>query len=418
MSSLFRAKKPRASPAVKKSVKRNLEPELILATRRVSAEYLSLIPSSMSEEEFQDILLHEIVPSKWRGDETLLSVLYTMVLRGDIQQGNKLVMSIHEGNYSSNRDRGDVSPPAFFKCSMCSYIGDRFYHASKHFERVHIMHGTPVNRKRKYGFCVAEKKVHELPLFDVEEEMLPIVRRKKRQLSHDSNAHESAQGVPIAQRKKMQHEAGVNESAQGVPIAQRKKMQHGAGVNESAQECKSNNKGRKASDADKEWACSASKKKAKDVLSRAKSAEGESRDQVAGSHRHHHHAKDSETNVEGMAFVGCLFEGARKWNEIGARLFGGSGSQPQRSSNLETPRRGVFFRNVERIGMTALESSSEGDRSYWNYYCVDGCEEESKRFFHPSMFSADDHDVHGESVENDRWTESSSSSNFLFSTGD
>jgi hypothetical protein len=94
-----------------------------------------------------------VVPSEWRKNESFLGMLYAAVLQGKIQVPNKLVMVMDRDNYTGGSISGcGVVAPVMYSCSMCNYVGDRYYHASMHFQRVHIHNGTPMKRKRKYDF--------------------------------------------------------------------------------------------------------------------------------------------------------------------------------------------------------------------------------------------------------------------------
>jgi len=39
---------------------------------------------------------------------------------------------------------------ALYSCSKCSYVADRLYHAKMHYQRIHVLNGRAMPRKRKY----------------------------------------------------------------------------------------------------------------------------------------------------------------------------------------------------------------------------------------------------------------------------
>ena len=62
-----------------------------------------------------------------------------------IPGADSLVFTISKDTYRLTRSESFV-----FCCALCDYVGDRFYHAKKHFDRIHLNGGSPMRRKRKY----------------------------------------------------------------------------------------------------------------------------------------------------------------------------------------------------------------------------------------------------------------------------
>lgn len=64
---------------------------------------------------------------------------------GAIPGAQSLVMVVDEQSMMHGKGKAVI-----FCCSECDYVGDRFYHSTRHFERIHMKGGQPMHRKRKY----------------------------------------------------------------------------------------------------------------------------------------------------------------------------------------------------------------------------------------------------------------------------
>lgn len=230
----------------------------------------------ISEKEFEDILSMGVVPTKWRKNESFLAMLYSYVLQRPQQNANKckFVMMVDHSNCSGRRERNrkgecedDVDGAILFQCSMCSYVMDRYYHACKHFQRVHVMNGNPMHRKRKYDFDVDQKDlpVADSPFFNGEKK--PIIRTKNRTVPITSY-------LPSKKKKFLPGREDEKEELEKEKNNEDDEQQgHPAPSLASSSLCTKRNRG--------------------------------------------------GVNKRGgrLAFLGSLLDGAQQWNEIGARLF-------------------------------------------------------------------------------------------------
>ena len=110
-----------------------------------------LAPDMLTDAPEFEKNLRRCTAGKWKKNEGLLTALASMVSQGHVDENSsRLVMVLDATNYQ----RCCSSSAILFKCSMCNYVGERYYHAGKHFERVHVNNGKPMERKRKYDITV------------------------------------------------------------------------------------------------------------------------------------------------------------------------------------------------------------------------------------------------------------------------
>jgi hypothetical protein len=396
-------KKPRAQ--------RKLGPEFILTGMMTVVNHDGNTDSSrmmvggvISQDELYNILCSEVVPSKWRKDPDFIKLLYSMALRGEIAAGSKLVMVV---DFSNCMPGSDPSAGAvLFKCSMCSYMGDRYYHTKKHFQRVHVMNGRAMHRKRKFDFAIAKDDLPYVssPFFN---RKMPIVRetwiRKKKRQQHllnkkkeGGNDHEGCKDYQIGEVEyKEEEEEETEEEDQNKDVdddewhmdCEKKSKKKpfgvvvaGAAVNKRKTKNNDHDNGEQR---EKQQPASAVVQRTEKRGHRKTQAKSSSSLSSGGWQQQQQlllDSKDAFSSLYGcssssslnermgwqgcMAFVGDFYEGARRWNEIGAGLFAGGVRRKMMTKGevqMESPekRRGVFFRVVDRISTLQKPSLQE-----------------------------------------------------------
>ena len=157
----------------KRRVRRNLTPALMMA------EGLSV---PVSKDRFASIIEAHGFPTNWRGNKVVRQALVRMAVCGELAEDSGVVMEINWDNYVGGSHSHGV---LVFRCSECSYVGERYYHAGtlslvcavcfflayisecdvvcagKHFERIHVRKGKPSQRKRKYADVEKNARLQE-----------------------------------------------------------------------------------------------------------------------------------------------------------------------------------------------------------------------------------------------------------------
>ena len=72
--------------------------------------------------------------------------------------GNLLVMNINKQVVEDTSINLRHPLAMVYCCTECEYVGDRFYHARLHFERIHLKQGCAVKRKQKYAPAQPKEK--------------------------------------------------------------------------------------------------------------------------------------------------------------------------------------------------------------------------------------------------------------------
>lgn len=288
------------------------------------------------------------VPSKWRKDRGFIKLLYAMTLRGEIPADSSLMLVVDFTNYMTGAcpQTGAV----LFKCSLCSYMGDRYYHTKKHFQRVHVMNGKAMHRKRKFDFDISKEDlpyVHS-PWFN---RKIPIVRetlarKKKKKQQKQQHLVENKQQDENEQRDEDEEEEDEEQEYYRI-----KDVDDEDWHVDCEKKCKKllATTGKRTGKKNDEKQQQRKKKTLPKYPSPARTDGG------GGDGEQQLPLDDSSSGTTGqvkMAFVGDIYEGARQWNEIGARLFVArknvrrSREQPMKESQK---RRGVFIRVVDKI---------------------------------------------------------------------
>jgi hypothetical protein len=100
----------------KKGVRRSLLPALAMAQG---------LKVPVSKDKFADIIENCGMPANWRGDKKVRQALVRLAMCGELAEDNGVVMTIDESNYTGGHTNGAL----VFKCSLCTYVGERYYHA-------------------------------------------------------------------------------------------------------------------------------------------------------------------------------------------------------------------------------------------------------------------------------------------------
>lgn len=133
-----------AAPRLTGRARRRQSP--VLRMDELESEACEKIVLPMTQVDFDEMLASGVMPREWRDDRDVRTALVRLVANGHLSANHVFVMLLDRTNYTGNKYPGAV----VYKCSMCDYVGDRYYHSSKHFHRVHVMHGRPMENKRKY----------------------------------------------------------------------------------------------------------------------------------------------------------------------------------------------------------------------------------------------------------------------------
>lgn len=123
---------------VKKKVQRNLHFAMAMAEEGVKMQSCADKATANTEKFAPDCNKHH--------SEMRKTLLHSVVRGETSEKSSPLVMVLDICNYTGCLVKGAL----VFQCSLCNYIGDRYYHAGRHFERIHIRKGRPMHRKRKY----------------------------------------------------------------------------------------------------------------------------------------------------------------------------------------------------------------------------------------------------------------------------
>lgn len=129
----------------RKKVQRSLHEEMIMAEEQRQQHVLPPLPPCVSSvevpvprEQFENAMKAKeaVIPTKWRHDRRMKEALAKMALCGELDAageegvqenglGKKLVMVVDSSNYVGHGRNGAL----VFQCSMCTYVGHRYYHA-------------------------------------------------------------------------------------------------------------------------------------------------------------------------------------------------------------------------------------------------------------------------------------------------